>query len=197
MKIIFLDIDGVLNNEPHALELHKLVEEGKMSSKEFYDTWDLPYDDTALPLKHIVDETGAKIVLSSSWRVLSKEVEKLSKKLKEYNLEIMDKTCYCVSLDKAIELGCDPSKSYFGKEIYEGKRTILSDRGIEITEWLSRHPEVESYVILDDEDCDIVQFHPNKLVKTEFYGNGLTMDLAEKAIDILGGKLNEIRNDSN
>lgn len=189
MKIIFLDIDGVLNNQPHAIALHRLVEEGKMSSKEFYDTWDLPYDDTALPLKHIVDETGAKIVLSSSWRLLPKEVERLSKKLKEYNLEIMDKTCYCVSLNKAIELGCDPSKSYFGNETHDsGKKTILSDRGIEITEWLSRHPGVESYVILDDEIEDIKPFHPNNYVKTDFYGYGLTMELAKKAVDILNKK---------
>lgn len=186
MKIIFLDIDGVLNNQAHGIALHKLVEEGKMSPKEFYDTWDLPYDDTTLPLKYIVDETGAKIVLSSSWRVLPAEVKRLSEKLKEYNLEIMDKTCYGVSLDKAIELGCDPSKSYFRTQTYDdGKRTILSDRGIEISEWLSRHPEVESYVILDDEIEDIKPFHPNNYVKTDFYSYGLTTELAKKAVDIL------------
>lgn len=189
MKIIFLDIDGVLNNNLHAMELYKLLEDGKMTRDEYYSTWDLPYDDTALPLKHIVDETGAKIVLSSSWRVLPTNVKKLSKKLKEYNLEIFDKTCHNVTVEKAVELGCDITKSYYGLETYHGgKRTILSDRGIEITEWLSRHPDVESYVILDDDIEDIEPFHPNNYVKTEFYGYGLTMELANKAIDILNKK---------
>ncbi len=188
MKVIFLDVDGVLNNEPHAIALHKLVEEGKMSSKEYYDTWDLPYDDTALPLKHIVEETGAEIVLSSSWRigVPGPAPKRLTNVLDKYGLKIIDKTCHCVSLNKAIELGCDITKSYYGLETYDGgKRTILSDRGIEISEWLSRHPEVKSYVILDDDIEDIKPFHPNNYIRTKFYGPGLTMELADKAIQIL------------
>ena len=186
MKVIFLDVDGVLNNEPRVIELHKLLEEGKMTKDEYYNTWDLPYDGTALPLKHIVEETGAKIVLSSTWRILPRSTEKLKERLSKYDLEIFDKTCHNVAVEKAIELGCDITKSYYGLETYDGgKRTILSDRGIEITEWLSRHPDVESYVILDDDIEDIKPFHPKNYVRTYFYGPGLTMELAEQAIKIL------------
>ena len=188
MKVIFLDVDGVLNNEPHALELRKLFEEGKISEKEYHYDWDLPYDGSVLPLKHIVEETGAQIVLSSSWRIgcSGPAPKRLTDVLDKYDLKIIDKTCYCVSVEKAIKLGCDITKSYYGLETYDGgKRTILSDRGIEISEWLSRHPEVESYVILDDDIEDIKPFHPNNYIRTKFYGPGLTMELADKAIQIL------------
>ena len=189
MKVIFLDIDGVLNNEPHAIALHKLVEEGKMSEKEYYDIWDLPYDDTALPLKHIVEETGAKIVLSSSWRVLPTEVKKLSKKLKEYNLELMDKTSYGVTKEELKEAGFDYRKAWdlnLFEEVDTAKGT--HDRGAEIAVWLHRHPEVESFVILDDDIEDIKPYYSKEHIQTDFYGNGLTMELADKAIEILNEK---------
>ena len=56
MKIIFLDIDGVLNSR---------IYDRKRNRDELTDI-----DETRLPLvKELVAATGAKIVLSSSWRV--------------------------------------------------------------------------------------------------------------------------------
>jgi hypothetical protein len=53
MKIIFLDIDGVLNSRqtPNPRKLPYVVDKRLLSR-----------------LKHLLDKTGAKIVLSSSWR---------------------------------------------------------------------------------------------------------------------------------
>ena len=54
MKVIFLDIDGVLNSI--AFDRERINEQGNI-------------DETRLPLlKQILDETGALIVLSSLWR---------------------------------------------------------------------------------------------------------------------------------
>ena len=54
IKVIFLDIDGVLNSL--AYDRGRKENDGNI-------------DETRLPLiKQIVDETQAKIVLSSSWR---------------------------------------------------------------------------------------------------------------------------------
>ncbi len=54
MKIIFLDIDGVLNSFKY--DLHRSEHDGNI-------------DKTRLPiLKRVIDATGALIVLSSSWR---------------------------------------------------------------------------------------------------------------------------------
>ena len=55
MKIIFLDIDGVLNSREY---------DRKRNWNEQTDI-----DETRLPLvKEIIDKTGAKIVLISTWR---------------------------------------------------------------------------------------------------------------------------------
>jgi hypothetical protein len=43
---------------------------------------------------------------------------------------------------------------------------------------------IESFVILDDEDVDIVQYYPKNLIKTS-YMTGLTDEDAEKCINIL------------
>lgn len=59
------------------------------------------------------------------------------------------------------------------------------DRGAEIGLWLYNHPDVESFVIFDDEDVDITPYFPNNYIKTDFYGEGLNMKLADKAIEIL------------
>ena len=56
MKVIFLDIDGVLNSE----EYYESFPDG-----EFIP----PIDPVCVErLKRIVDRTGAKLILSSSWR---------------------------------------------------------------------------------------------------------------------------------
>ena len=71
MKIIFLDVDGVLNCYLHNFKPQ--LEDSKIRL-----------------LKEIVDATDAKIVLSSSWREVSGLKYKLKTKLAEYGLEIYD-----------------------------------------------------------------------------------------------------------
>lgn len=67
MYIIFLDIDGVLNTE-HGL---KTISDNWTNLEAIRDTEDgkEPFCPTAIEvLKRIIDETGAKIVISSTWR---------------------------------------------------------------------------------------------------------------------------------
>ncbi len=197
MKVIFLDIDGVMNSENHARELHKLVEEGKMTNKQFSRVWDLPYDGTALPLKKIVNKTGAIIVLSSSWRIGGWEgilVGKLIKSFEPYGLTISDLTCQGVSLERLKELGFNPDNCYdaqyrdYTRDNYYNIST--HDRGAEIAEWLSHHEDVESFVILDDDWQDIEPYYKDNFVQTMFYDWGLTEELADKAIEILNKEKN-------
>ena len=197
MKIIFLDIDGVLNSENHGKELHKLLEQGKMSEKKYYDTWDLPYEGTLLSLKKIVDETGAQIVLSSSWRLLGKRrINVLNNLFKPYGFQIMDVTPHGVMLDDLEKLGFDKDKCYDAKyrhaiaddvedDIADAYKIKTWDRGAEIAMWLSQHQDVESFVILDDDWLDIVPYYEEHLVQTLFNDWGLTFELANKAIEIL------------
>lgn len=195
MKVIFLDIDGVLNSEKHAKEMHALVKAGKLSEEKFHQTWDLPYEGTLKPLKRIVDSTGAIIVLSSSWRIGGLEhgllVKKLLKTFKPYGLTIVDVTPQGVPLEKLSSMGFDPANCYDAK-YREGRfdcgyNTKTWDRGAEIASWLSKHKDVTSFVILDDDWCDIVPYYEKNYVQTDFYDWGLTEELADKAIEVLNG----------
>lgn len=90
-KIIFLDIDGVLNSNEYFESLPK--------EKEKFIEID---ENKVLLLKEIVDKTGAEIVLSSTWRDLDcndcKEAmemyQYLLNTLKKHGLSILDKTPY-------------------------------------------------------------------------------------------------------
>lgn len=87
MKIIFLDIDGVLNSEEW------------FKKRKNYD---IDPEKVEL-LKEIVDRTGAQIVLSSTWRTLGENLENgkqhpqytyLIECLKKFKLQILDHTPY-------------------------------------------------------------------------------------------------------
>ncbi len=123
MKVIFLDVDGVLN------------------SKQDGNTIKLRTDSHFRLLQYIVEATGARIVLSSSWRAGFARVKNiLSDRLKEYGLEIMDST-----------------------PVLSG----VSCRGEEIRQWLSDNEQsVEKFVILDD-DADMAEFTETNLVQTD------------------------------
>ena len=172
MKVVFLDIDGVVATE-HALyeELRnyyqvETVQEALDSStykdlqypriSMFY--W--PFDPRAISqLYRLQKETKCKFVLSSSWR-LGQTIEEINKLFAQKGLRvpILDKT----------------------------DRRLSSERGEEIAWWIRDHKdEIESYVIIDDEcNHDIIQFHPEHCVNTIFY-DGFTKDDCDKAIEIL------------
>ena len=189
MKIIFLDIDGVLNSENRFKELKALIEQGKRTEKAL-SRWHLPCKDTLRPLQKIIDETGAKIVLSSSWRRDPDQIRKLNNCFRRYGFQITDKTCRGVYLKEVAEMGFDVDKCHSVHEFSNGEPSEkwTSDRGAEIAYWLKQHPEVESFVILDDDVADIDQYYGKQHVWTDFYDWALTFEKAEQAIKILNGK---------
>lgn len=150
MKAIFLDIEGVLNSEQFFLQKAR-------------DTIELDKEKIKL-LKQIVEATDAKIVLSSTWRMLPDnhpDFRSLIKFLEDENLSIFDKT---------------PSLS--------------AVRGVEIQEWLNNHPEVTNFVILDDDDDmeELKKF----LVRPSWAGDGgLKPEHVIQAIKILQGENDE------
>ena len=65
MKIIFLDIDGVLNSQRSA------VANSDFGNIMDHDSWNA-LDPVAIKLlRHVCNETGADCILSSSWRILA------------------------------------------------------------------------------------------------------------------------------
>ncbi|MCD8326435.1 MAG: hypothetical protein LUC90_07065, partial [Lachnospiraceae bacterium] len=150
MKVLFLDVDGVLNDYG--------------TTTRTSDHWPFVDDEKVARLRKIIDETGAKIVLSSDWReerdIPCRNISylELVEKLKAFGLEIFDYT---------------PEYGY------------RSSRGREIAGWLEGRDDVESFVILDDRR----DMHPNmdRLVRTSML-DGLTDGIAEIAVRMLNGE---------
>jgi len=148
MKILFTDVDGVLNDEATTAK-SPCGYTGIMDSK-------------VKLLKKIIDVTGAKIVLSSDWRLCDE-----------------DDPDYKYLLNKLRYKG--------GIGIYD-KTPDLSwqRRGLEIETWLKCHPEVEAWVVLDDIDFSDFNEITDHVVLTDGY-YGLQEADVEKAIEILKG----------
>ncbi|MCI8729765.1 MAG: hypothetical protein HFH59_08385 [Lachnospiraceae bacterium] len=120
-KVIFLDVDGVLNDDgPERNDQGIVIDQGYIRN-----------------LNKIIEKTGAEVVLSSSWRYSygkyarqgfhgdDENVEIFLKRLDMYDIQIPGITPY----------------------LFNGHDM----RPFEIASWLSRRPEVENFVILDDE----------------------------------------------
>lgn len=160
MKIIFLDIDGVLNS------MNGLIKRGGQSLMDLY------VEHIAI-LREILYITDARIVISSTWRK-GRTVEQLKQLF--YNYELPSK--YII----------DKTPSLKGKEIViNGKTYSDTKRGHEIEKWLEDNKEldIEEFVILDD-DSDMANLM-DKLVQTD-YDYGLTYIHAEEVIKRLSGK---------
>lgn len=154
MKILFLDIDGVLNSREYDRRRDMNMQTN--------------IDQSRLPLvKEIIDKTGAKIVLISTWRnhwnrdesICDEDGNYINRLFSKYGIAIYDKTP---------DLG------------------LLSKRKDEVKAWLSEHAdEVERFVILDDyrfgwDDLSDFYIHTNPN-----YGLGLEEEHVEKAIVLL------------
>ena len=163
MKVIFLDIDGVLNTQ----DWHS-----RMTKDTPRDEFGWAFDLVAVEnLAHIIKETGASIVISSSWKFLG--LAKLREMWKIRNLPgtILDITPNTVSDELLLNANLDEME-------------LGVCRGNEIKEWLSRHnSEVSNYVIIDDFD-DMLPEQEEHVVLTNTL-IGITDFDAEKAIAIL------------
>ena len=168
-KVIFLDVDGVLN-----------------SSRTLYEDISLE-DDLISNLKELVDKTGAKIILSSSWRLSTEAVATLMDRLDKFGLAISGITCDGVDLDWLEKYEFDVTKKYLDTKFdYDENRQIkiTHDRGAEIFKWLHDHDDC-AYVILDDEIEDIKPYFNESVIVKTLYKTGLTKEDVKKAIQIL------------
>lgn len=146
MKLLFLDIDGVLSSGSYILRI-----------EEQFDLVENQIDQDAVSLLNkITDATGAAIVVSSTWRLsfldLPSGLLKIQKFLKSYGIT-------------GSVIGMTPYKM----------NAIRNQRGKEIQQWLNDNadtfPEgIEKFVIIDD-DADMGRLKTH-LVQTEFK-NGL------------------------
>lgn len=153
MKVIFLDIDGVLNFNGCR---------DKIGGIYFVN------DDKINLLKEIIERTGAKVVLSSTWRIgwfdrddgketiHAIDFTKLEKKLKDNGITFLSRT------------------------------PITNDgyRGEEIRKWLERWngEKIDRFIIIDD-DSDMKPYM-DRLIQTSF-NQGLQPNNVKKAVKLL------------
>lgn len=146
MKVIFLDFDGVIcvgwNTDGD--------EYGQAFRKDYVEN-----------LREVVEKTGAKIVVSSSWRTMGLNRLKTMWELRDMPGEVIDRT---------------PS--------------LWTQRGEEIAEYLRENP-CDKYVIIDDDSDFLPEQKPfcvktscNKH-EDAFRGLGLTKECTKRAIEIL------------
>ena len=167
MKVIFLDIDGVVNtlqisSQPFNTRSGKIKRAGG-----FYYNICTPRDKQVSNIQAIewlnklCIETQASIVISSTWRLAKGDYERTCEAL------------YNSGLRPEIRIiGCTP-RIYAGWDI---------PRGVEIQDFLTGHPDITQYVILDD-DADMGDL-VDHLVQTNTY-IGFTYPDYIKALDIL------------
>lgn len=159
MKVIFLDIDGVLNVIPEGRD-----EFGSLFHPHF-----------VVNLKEIIEKTGAKIVMSSTWRMAGLTKVQTMWQIRDLPGEIIDITPCCSQLMRKNNL-----------QHYDN-----IERGHEIQDWLDQN-QVDSYCIIDD-DKDMlpdqlpffVRTDHNKKHSDHVEGYGLTKECSEKVINIL------------
>lgn len=178
-KIVFLDIDGVLR-PARAGGFDILAADGSMPSNA--DTSDF-FPSAMQALRHIIERTGAIIVLSSEWR--------RSEALRDAVDEVLEanrlRPIYSVTPVDAAPLatGGDPVRAFSER------------RAREVANWLRVHEEdVKGWVVLDDINLAIADEDKKagkgnlgpKLVQT-WPLCGLTMGNAKTAVRILNGEM--------
>ncbi len=131
MKVIFLDIDGVLNshfwNDTHQREIGDgtLIDEEKV-----------------MLLGQLIRNTNAKIVLHSGWKFwFDGEVQPLRREA-EYLISMLEKEGIKVS-------GVTPDHTT--EEIRKNKKFSLV-KASEILAWLSQQGNIEKWIVIDDLD---------------------------------------------
>jgi hypothetical protein len=162
MKVIFLDIDGVLNTEVFQRAYFGILKrlevsrpEAKTLAKaEIRDEFGITFDPMATDmLGWVIESTGARIVISSTWRMSGLRTMQTMWEMRSLPGEVIDIT-----------------------------PRLNTPRGEEIAEWL-RGNQVDSYVIIDD-DSDMLPEQLENFVKTHPQ-YGITFQDALKCVEIL------------
>lgn len=161
-KVLFLDIDGVLNsnfwNDNHQREISDgiLIDEQKIKL-----------------LAQLVKKTKAKIILHSGWRVWFDD--KLNPTRKEAQRLVEMLAMEGLAID-----GVTPDLTT--EEIRRTKRFSMV-KADEILLWLKEHEDVSAWVVLDDLDLHNIQVEEYQVKPDQRVG--LTMDDVRLAEDIL------------
>lgn len=166
MRIIFLDIDGVLNSTRTML----VWGSGSIPFTQFaLDNLcrdDILLDPVAVDmLRLLVESVDAKIVVSSTWRLGLRSPDAFHLMFDLYGWDTRD-----------VVIGMTP--------------VMNVQRGNEIERWIEKNPGVEQYVILDD-DSDMLSNQLPYFVNTD-HEMGFGHKDFEKAIAVFGVTIGDV-----
>lgn len=161
MKVIFLDIDGVLSL---SSDINKKTQVGDFTVPYLWNVV------ACKILNDILDATGAEIVLSSDWRI-------------HYTLPKMRKIFDANGLYSRSLIGYTIiTKEY---QYAPSRETMGIARSHEINKWVNLHG-VDNYVAIDD--LPLLGLMDGKFIRT-LPEDGLTKDgLSERIIELLNNK---------
>lgn len=192
MKIIFLDFDGVLNHQDwYKRRMHGETGPELLHPLNEFDP------ETIQILNRIIEETGAKVVVSSTWRV-GKMVVDLQKMLDDVGFigEIIDITPRFYT--KGVHGEDDKTTGYSTPRGCEIDWWLKNKGGFQRINWCKETQMeymekslVKNYVILDD-DSDMLYNQREHYVKCNAYGKGLDNETADKSIKILNTPITEL-----
>lgn len=183
MKVIALDMDGVVNSKKkitewldakknHFASLGSSAAEAEDKTRkayieEFQNMTELVFPEYAVRVSKIVDETGAKILWSSTWRNIDKY--------------------------KDLEVAKDMfnRRGLPGEALLDRTPDFLADfrhdcyRGSEISLWLKEHPEVTKCAVIDDREDAGYGLPSNAQYFATTWQSGLTDEVTDAIIKYL------------
>lgn len=161
MKIIFLDIDGVLATGGREGTINRHVEVEGHRFNPFYGP-------AVEQLNRVIRETEAEIVVSSSWRCDGHRWDAL---LFHFTGQGIEKR----PIDRTPD----------GSSKFNGDIWVSCQRGDEIKAWLDAHASIDGFVAIDD-DRDMDSIKDNFVwVEQGMFNGGFGPKHADQAIAIL------------
>lgn len=157
MKVIFLDVDGVLNSEPFLENNTESIDRNNVSK-----------------LKNALDITNAVIVMSSGWRLLFNDNMLPESGDSQYLYDILCK----------FEIKLFGKTPDYSTEKIRINKTFSLVKAHEILAWLDVHDQVENYVVLDDLNLNNEKIYAHQVRTNPQLG--LTEEDAARIVSKLG-----------
>jgi len=177
-KYLFLDFDGVLNTGSYQKRMKK-------EGIDAYDEYGPMFDpQTVEYLRQIIDRTGCKVVISSTWR--NEGIARMRQMWKDRNMpgEIYSMTPILLSItfQDAMngELLSAPTKQA---------------KALEIDMWLQKHASKDArYVILDDEKIYLGEDNYSHMIEIDDQ-EGIEVYHVQRAVYTLNEKPNKMNSE--